>query len=295
MDSKNGLRPSQGFTLVEMLIALLIFSVMASAAVAFLIEQTASMNKTSEVTAAQQNVRTALHRISSDVRLVGQGLNAYNIQVPDMIVPNDGSVSVGTFTNNSISLISIPDPTDPTNVIALDPGVANNGDQASTSVQVTASSDLSGLSAGERLIFFDPNSANSQVVTLTGMSGVTLQFNGDPLIFNFPAVGSTPTQLLKLNEVRYRVSGGSGIPFAERKINRGLWVRYIEGITQLQFAYFDPTGAQITPTTKAGRRSIRRVEITVTGTQLRFGKGGERAALVTLFSSVVPRNMISSP
>lgn len=295
MDRKDTHQRNSGFTLVEMLISLVVFGILGIVATRFLITQTASMNRTNEVAAAQQNVRAALHRISSDIRLVGHGLNAYNIQVPDMIVPNDGSVSVGTFKDDAVSLISIPDPSDPTNLLALDPGVPNNGDQGSTSVDVTAGSDLTGLAPGERLIFFDPNSGNSQVVTLTQLSGLTLDFTADPLTFDFPAIGLTPTQLLKLNEVRYRLSSSGSVPFIERKINRGPWIRYIEGINRIQFTYFDSAGTQITPTSKAGRRAIRRVEVGVTGSQIRFSKGGERRSFVTLFSSVVPRNMLPTP
>ncbi len=284
-----------GFTLIEMIISLALFSAVGLVAVAFMMKQGAALIRSTEVTAAQQGVRAALERIAADIRVVGQGLNFYDVQVPDMIVPNDGSVGVGTFRDNAISLIAIPDPTDPSNQLTLDPTVIGNGDVGNTDIQVTVGSDLTGLAAGERLILFDPNTGNSQVVALTGIAGQVLQFGADPLTYQFSASGSTPSAAIKLNEVRYRARVVGGVQFLERKVNRGAWVRFIEGISRLQFTYFDPNGNVFTPATQAQRRDIRRVSIEVEGIQLRLAAGGERRAHVTLTTSAVPRNMLPAP
>lgn len=293
--SRPGHRPAGGFTLIEMLISLVMFSAIGLVAVTFMMKQGAALSRSGEVTAAQQGVRASLERIAADIRVVGQGLNFYDIQVPDMIVPNDGSVSVNTFQSGAISLIAIPDPTDPSNQLTLDPTVPGNGDVGNTSITVTAGSNLTGLGAGERLILFDPNTGNSQVVALTGIAGQVLQFTADPLTYQFSAVGSTPASAIKLNEVRYRVTTSAGLPFLERKVNRGAWVRFIEGINSLQFTYFDPNGNAFTPSTQAQRRDIRRVSVEVDGIQLRLAAGGERRAHVTLTTSAVPRNMLPAP
>lgn len=285
---------SSGFTLVETLVALVVFAVIGLGATRFLIEQTAAATRTTEAAATHQNARAALTRISADIRVVGRGLNFYDIQVPDMIVPNDGTGPVSAFRDDAISLISIPDPNVAGSRVALDPAVPGNGDPGATTVELAPGSDLSGLAAGERIIFFDPNTGNSQVVTLTGVVGLQLQFVGDPLVFDFPNAGSTPAELLKLNEVRYRTGTLAGMPFLERKVNRGPWVRYIEGIAALRFLYFDDGGNVIHPTTQAGRRAIRRVSVEVEGVQMRRTKGGERPARVTLVASVVPRNMLTN-
>jgi prepilin-type N-terminal cleavage/methylation domain-containing protein len=279
-----------GFTLIEMLIAIFVFGLITIVATRFMVRQTSAVNRTTEVANAQQNVRAALSRLSSDMRVVGQGLNFYDIQVPDMIVPNDGSSPVGTFRDDQISLISIPDPTVASARFQLNGGFPNNGDVGSTSVRAAGSSDLSGLGPGERIILFDGNTGNSQVVTLTGISGKDLSFASDPLIYPFPPVSTT---VLKLNEVRYRVSTSSGIPFLERKVNQGAWVRFIEGISRIQFIYYDDMGNTLSPTTQAQRRSIRRVDVEVEGIQLRLTTGGDRRAHITLSSSVVPRNMLT--
>jgi len=290
-----GARRAGGFTLVEMLMALVMFSMIGLASTRFMIRQSAGFNRTNEVATAQQGVRTAVERIGSDIRVVGQGLNFYDIQVPDMIVPNDGTVGVNTFRSDAISLIAIPDPSDPSNQLTLDPTVVGNGDVGDTEVTVTVASDLSGLASGERLILFDPNTGNSQVVALTGIVGQVVKFAGDPLTFQFVATGSTPARALKLNEVRYRVKTTSGLPFLERKVNRGAWIRFIEGITRLTFTYYDGNGAAFTPGTQATRRDIRRVAVEIEGIQLRMGAGSERRARVTLATSAVPRNMLPAP
>ncbi len=286
----NRRRRVAGFTLIEMLIAIFMLSVVAMVATRFMINQTSAVNRTTEVGNAQQNVRAALQRLSSDVRVVGQGLNFYDIEVPDMIVPNDGSVPVGTFRDDAISLISIPDPSVVSARFSLNGGYPNNGDVGSTLVHAAGSADLSGLGAGERIILFDGNTGNSQVVTLTGISGKDLSFASDPLIYTFPPVSTT---VLKLNEVRYHVSAAGGMPFLERKVNQGPWVRFIEGVSRIQFTYYDDMGNTLTPTTQAERRAIRRVDLEVEGIQLRLTKGGERRAHITLTTSVVPRNMLT--
>ncbi len=294
IDAAGRDRP-RGFTLIEMLMALAMFSAIGLVATTFMMKQAAALQRTSEVTAAAQGVRAALERIATDLRVVGQGLNFYDIQVPDMIVPNDGMSGVNTFQSNAISLIAIPDPTDPSNQLVLDPSVPNNGDVGASQITVTPSSDLSGLGAGERLILFDPNTGNSQVVALTGVAGQALQFTKDTLTFQFPAIGTSPATAIKLNEVRYRVRTSSGMPFLERKVNRGPWVRFIEGITKLTFTYFDQNGNLFTPTTQAQRRNIRRVAIEVEGVQLRLGSADQRRGIVTMTTSAVPRNMLPSP
>jgi hypothetical protein len=272
------------------MISMIIFSLAGAMATAFMLQQATTMNKANEVAASHQNARAAMSRIAGDIKVVGQGLNLYDIQVPDMIVPNDGTSSVGTFTTSAISLISIPATG---NQIALDPGPPGNGDMASTSVTAAAGADLTGLAPGERIVLFDPNTGNSQVVALTNINNLDLEFTGDPLLFDFPNMGGSPAIVLKLNEVRYRLSSGSGPRFIERKANQGPWVRYIEGIERLQFTYYDATGAVITPTTQPERRAIRRVGVVVDAVQLRRVSGNERIATVTLTSSAVPRNMLA--
>lgn len=287
-------RRLHGFTLVELLVAMVIFGVIGTAAMRFLLNQSAFFNRQTEMLAVRQNTRAALNRLSSDIRLVGQGLNNYDIQVPDLIVPNDGTVSVNTFTTTGLSLISIPDPAVSTAVL-LDPGVAGNGSVGDTDVTLDGGSDMTGIVTGARLILFDPNSGNSQVVTLTTVSSFQVFFSADPLVFAFPATGGNPSQVLKLNEVRFRVNSGSGIPFMERKVDSGNWVHFVEGISVLQFAYFDSNDQSFTPSTAAQRRDIRRIEITVTGVPVRKSSGHETSGQLTLVSSVVPRNMLPTP
>lgn len=290
--ARSGIRDRRGYTLVELLVAIVVFGLLGFVATQFMMRQTRSTSRTSEVAAARQGVRAAIERIATDIRVVGQGLNFYDLQVPDMIVPNDGTVSVNTFRNDAISLIAIPDPTDPSNQLALSPAVVGNGNVGDTKITVATGANLTGLASGERLILFDPNTGNSQVVAITSISGQEINFDGDPLIFPFSATGAAPSMAIKLNEVRYRIRTTSGVPFLERKINRGAWARLIEGITDLRFTYYDAAGNVITPSGQAGRRAIQRVEVEAEGVQLRLGSPTERRARIKLTTSAVPRNML---
>lgn len=284
----------RGFTLVELLVALALFGVIGTATVRFLFQQTSSTQRAVEAVTVRQDVRSALRRITSDLRLVGQGLNAYDLELPDLIVPNDGSVAVGTFTSDGISLISIPDPADPGNQLSLDATVAGNGAVDSTWVELVPGSDLSGFDPGVRAILFDPNTGSSQVVTLTGVAGRTLSFEADSLVYEFPPGGATPAMVLKLNEVRFRVDAAGQAPYLERKVNEGSWTPYVEGIDSLAFTYRDAGGDVLQPTTQAQRRAVREVEVLVSGVALGAVGGGEPPR-VTLVSSVVPRNMLPKP
>lgn len=281
-----------GFTLIEMLIAAVMFGVLGLAATNFMLRHGAAVSRTSEVAAAQQGVRASVERIAADIRVVGQGLNFYDIQVPDMIVPNDGTVGVNTFKDNAISLIAIPDPTNPNNTLALDATVVGNGSVGDTQVTFATGANMTGLATGERLIFFDPNTGNSQVVAITSISGLDVQFTADALIYQFAATGSSPATAIKLNEVRYRVQTVAGVPFLQRKVNRGAWIRFIEGITSLKFTYYDTGGNPFTPSTKAQRRDIMRIAVEAEGIQMRLGTANERRAYVKLTTSAVPRNML---
>ncbi|MFQ5890352.1 MAG: PilW family protein [Gemmatimonadota bacterium] len=290
-----------GFTLVELMLVLVIFSAIGIAATRFLLTQTAFFNRQTDMLGVRQNTRAALHRLSSDIRLVGRGLNNYDLEVPDLIVPNDGSVSVNTFTDGTISLLSIPDPAVPGVQLSLNAAVPQNGDVGSTDVAVEAGWDPSSLAAGSRLILFDPNSGNSQVVTLTAIVADTLVFANDTLVFDFPTTGSNPTRVLLLNEVRYRVNRNGDVPFLERRVDDGGWVRFVEGITDLRFSYFDESQdafaaspAPFFPSTPQERRAIKWIRVSVTGEAVRIGRNSSRPR-VTLETDVVPRNMIAAP
>ncbi|MFQ5745619.1 MAG: PilW family protein [Gemmatimonadota bacterium] len=294
----NERRTEAGFTLVELMIVLSLFGILATAATTFLHRQTRAFDRQTEILSVRQNARAALHRLSADLRLVGRGLNNYDFEVPDLIVPNDGSVTVNTFTDSTISLLSVPDPAQPGAQLSLDPTVANNGNSTSTRIAVLPGSNLSAVGVGSRIILFDPNTGNSQVVSVTQIVADTLTFANDTLVFDFPATGNSPTQVLTLNEVSYRTNSSSGVPFLERKVDNGPWVRFIEGITSLTFTYYQgnqnpfATPTPFTPTTAAQRRSIRWIRVRLTARSIRANPGSNPVQ-VTETTDVVPRNMLT--
>lgn len=286
---------------MEALVAMAMLGILGTTLLSFLTMQGGTLTEKTAVFQARQDARAGLSRITADIRLSGRGLNRYDIEVPDLIVPNDGSVSVNTFTSDKISVLAVPDPNDPGAVITMDPAIAWNGDVDSSRVVADPAADLSALAAGTRMIFFDPNSGNSQVVSLTGLTADTLFFITDSLDFDFPEAGANPTQLLRLNQVRYRVNTSLSTPFLERQVDNGAWLRYMEGISALTFEYFDdtqnpfmPNPVPMTPTTQVQRRAIRWMRVTITATAIR-ATGDGRQPTVALASIVVPRNMLPGP
>jgi len=283
---------------VELLVVISLLGIVMIAMTRFLFSQTNALNRQTELFAVRQDARSALHRLSSDIRLVGRGLNRYDIKVPDLIVPNDGSVSVNTYTDSTISLLSIPDPSVPGRQLVLDSLTPGNGKANSTRVVVDSSSSTAGVGNGTRVILFDPNTGNSQVVTTTSVVSDTIKFVNDTLTFTFPSTGASPSLILLLNEVRYRVNRTAGIPYLERRVNDGAWVRFIEGVANLQFAYYDSTAnpfkrdpTAFKPDTPRKRRAIRWIRITLTGESIRSTPSGKRSR-VTLNTDVAPRNML---
>lgn len=283
-------RNEDGFTLMELLVAVLLFAIVSASMLGLFRSQHRFFETEDAANATQQNTRAALKRLANDVLLVGRGINALSLDNPDVIVPNDGTTPPNTYQDDAVTLLSVPDS-------VSEIGFAANAAKSATKVVVVddAGGVAKSVKPGELIIVHDTNLGSSQVlrVTKTTLSGggVELEFAaGDALLAAYPAASS---QMYRLNVVSYRKGvDAAGRTFLERQIDGGAWQRMVSGIQDLRFTYYDAMGKVVTPNSQATRKQIRQVAVAVEGASASpVGPGGQRVRL-EMKTLVVPRNMM---
>ncbi len=217
-------RRERGFSLIELMIALAMFSVVSLAGFTVLTsgQQNSSMND--EVVKMQQNARLALELISRDVRMAGFGNPTDPSVVP---LAANGCSSIITPTNSSTGPDSIA-------IITVDQVIG----------RLTA--DAPGASPTTLTLDSTTGLANGDVITLDGVfttgvtvtNSTTLTFNPPsgswpssikaPMVFNGAA--GTGTQVVRLACVKYSVDT------TKRQLLRD-GVAVVDGIEDLQLAY----------------------------------------------------------
>ncbi|TLY21480.1 MAG: prepilin-type N-terminal cleavage/methylation domain-containing protein [Nitrospirae bacterium] len=211
----------QGFTLIELMIAVLIFAVISLAAFSVLStsQQAAVMND--QTVQLQRNVRLAMDLIARDIRMTGYGNPAAGSLAGCANHLNTGDQAVGADTGpDSISVMTIDQQVGTLAAqTPLPPATLTN--------QIT----LSGLAAGAVAV--------GDVITLEGAftasvnavagSALTLsQAIQNPIAFQ------AGTPVLRLTCVTYDVTGiGVTPPFQLRRNGTAI----VDGIESIQFAY----------------------------------------------------------
>ena len=283
-------RSRRGFTVVELLVAIILFAIVSTGMYNLLFNQNRFFDVEEATNATQQNTRIALRRVANDIMLVGRGINVLNMNNPDVVLPNDGTVSPNVVQTDAITLLSIPDGV---------PNVPFAVNAAKGARSITVADDTAGvargLTAGDPVILQDVNQSNSQVVNVTsatdGGPTVTVNFAAvDSLLVQFPAATS---RLYTMNRISYRLNDDdTARPFLERRLNDGTWDKMVAGIERLSFSYFDSTSTAITPATSTQRRQIRRVRVDVGGRSVRPVDARGTRVRLDLRTDVTPRNLI---
>jgi len=211
----------QGFTLIELVIALAIFSIVSLAAFSVLstTQQTSVMND--QTVQLQRNVRLAMDLIARDIRMTGYGNPAAGLLAGCANHLNATDQAAGADTGpDSIS------------VMTVDQQIGTLAAQVPLSPATSTSTiTLSGLAAGGVSI--------NDVVTLDGV--FTAAVNGiagsdlslSQTVQN-PAVFPSGMPVVRLTCVTYTVTGiGATPPF--QLLRNG--VAIVDGIESIQFAY----------------------------------------------------------
>jgi prepilin-type N-terminal cleavage/methylation domain-containing protein len=222
MRAKPYRKNEAGFSLVELMIAVGVFTVLAGAALALMRDSLKVGTTTYELTDAQQNLRNSQEYINRDLINAGDGLNSITkILVPRTFVTNylavspfdnpgtpgyvnlalvnsDNNVAAATAvrgTSPAVTVRSSPAATDRISMLEIDPSftpiaLAATAIPSSGSYITVPAADMSKFSVGEVYFLTSSAGATFGAITTTTPASYRLNFaNGDTLGLN--VTGST--------------------------------------------------------------------------------------------------------
>lgn len=282
------LKKEKGITLIELLVALVISSILVAGLYRTLIGQQKTFNVQDQTVDMQQNMRAAINRMMTEIRMAGFG----NLS---MVLP----VTFGLKTFNNVLNLDDPSAGALTIITALDGTASLTVAVSSGQNQVTVSTLTDGL--GNAL--FDL--ADRKYVSIGGLESyvvsaidnatktITLQ-NKDGSAASFSYNHPVGTPLFHIRALSYQVASVSGIPTLLRDENLGAGaIAQADGIETLQFTYLDANG---NPTLNPPDIRIIRVTLTARAEKrdpdLKNGDGYRRRQIA---SSIHLRNMGISP
>jgi prepilin-type N-terminal cleavage/methylation domain-containing protein len=255
-----------GFSLVELMIALLIVLAIGSMTFQLFRQNERVIRDQTLIMEMQQTARVVLAQIADEIRMAGQGVPVYASTYDP--APSEASAAfLSTSTSNRIDFraglsnvetwITTPAPIDLTLGTSRTMGIT----------------DATGLSAGKFVYIWGPamngwtwvraqlTSVTSTTITCTpsqtGTQGTLVQFTMPPTVYLEEAVSI----YLNAGSVRRATAASFSNPASPA------WSASNDignNVTSLAFTYYDATGAVITPTTLANRSSIARVDIHLT-------------------------------
>ena len=272
------LRQERGLTLVELMIALIMSSILIAALYRAFIVQQKTYTVQEQVVDMQQNVRVAINRMMSEIRMAGfgnldkvlsltGGVNGYT----QIITPNSNTITiVGGFRQikrDSGEPILI-------NSVGKDP---LTGKDTLTLNYATDKFD------GEKHRFISPGGLESNRVASR---------NGNVLILDLPlkVVPGTGAPIFKIEAITYGLGISDGKKLLQRNENTGGGAFAVaENIEDLQFEHLDANG---NPTGIPA--NIRMVKVTVTARTDRYDPelgGGDGYRRRQIASNIYIRNM----
>jgi len=271
-DKNIQIRTNRGITLIELLIALAMSSILIAAIYRVFISQQKSYVVQEQLVDMQQNMRASISRMMSEIRMSGfgsveavleggDGVNGFH----QVITPGENSITVvGGFkqirrdNGNPITVSSISE-----NTITLNYSTEEFDRPAHQYISI------GGVESSTVI------QRKGRILTLAN----TLRLNH-----------SKDTPIFKIQAITYTVGKSDGKPILQRNENTGGGGQPIaENIEDLQFEYFDANG---NPT--AFPEDIRMVKLTVTARtdisdpQLKGGDGYRRRQIA---SNISIRNM----
>jgi len=204
--------PEGGFSLVEVMAALVILAIAMTAVFATFTSQQKSFTVQSRVAEMQQNLRQAVEYMSRDIRLAGYGIPD-NVAIPNnVIAPGVTSIRSlypkdNTTGPDQIYILYLfdmdgnqPSTTDGATGVPADAG------------SITVGSTAGFLPTGQELVLVT-DGITADLYETTAAAGTTLTFGG-AYAYNsghatsYPA-GSTPATVAKARFVRYYIDNGT--------------------------------------------------------------------------------------
>lgn len=235
----NPLRQNKGITLIELLIALVISSILVAGIYRTFLSQQKTYTVQEQVVDMQQNVRAGISRMMREIRMAGFG--NVSMVLPVTIAGKLYS-NVVNLDNPAAGALTIVSAMGSTTLTAV---------PASNQITVSSLTDSQGniFQKGDYISI-----GGVESYAITDIQGNTLTLSGT-LTYNHPV--NTP--VFGIRAISYQVGMVDGIPTLLRDENTGTgWQSLLDNIENLQFGYLDASG---NPT--ANPPDIRIVRVTL--------------------------------
>jgi type IV pilus assembly protein PilW len=258
------LKKGNGLTLIELLIALVLSSILTAALYRAFITQQKTYTVQDQVADMQQNIRISMDHMTKEIRMAGYGADVLSI-FGDI----NGFTDIITPASNAITII-----------LADEVGV----------LKQNAAKGANQLKATNARIF---NSDKKKYLCLNGLNSYSVQsVSEDTIILAAPLAEGHPLNqpVYLVKAISYYLGTSGGKTVLRRNENTGGGGQPLaDNIESLEFSYFDGSGnVTVNPS------DIRMVKVTVTARtnmldpQLKGGDGYRRR---TLSSYIQVRNM----
>jgi prepilin-type N-terminal cleavage/methylation domain-containing protein len=270
------LETNKGVTLIELLIALVMSSLLTAALYRVFIGQQKIYMVQEQIVDVQQNVRAAINRMMSEIRMAGFG----NIEnVLDLVGGVNGFNQVITPAPNKITIVG---------------GFKQIRRDNGSPILI---SSVSGNTLKLNYAIDEFDGSAHRFISIGGIeSSTVLQRDGRVLTLGSNLKLNHPenTPIFKIQAITYTTGLSNNIPVLKRNENtRGGAQPLADNIENIQFEYFDAQGK---PTANPGK--IRMVKVTVTARTDRLDpqfKGGDGYRRRQIASNIYIRNMGLSP
>jgi len=240
------LRKKNGVTLIELLIALVIFGLLGGSLYKTFVSQTKSYTIEDQLVDMQQNIRAGINRMMREIRMSGFG----NVS---MVLP----VTLNGSTFNNVVNPNTPVAGSLTIISANETGPTLTAPGNAAQNQIT----LTSLADNDSNVLFDTGNrryvsiGGLESYTITNITGNTLTLSGG-LTYNHPA----GTPVFGIRAINYQVGIVGTTPTLLRDENDGAGAQpEADSIETLQFGYFDANG-----NVTANPPDIRMVQVTLT-------------------------------
>jgi prepilin-type N-terminal cleavage/methylation domain-containing protein len=269
---------NKGVTLIELMIALVMSSILIAALYRVFISQQQTYTVQEQVTDMQQNARIGINRMMSEIRMAGFGH-------VEMVLPVQFTAYGQTRTFDYVLNPDKPVTSSLTIVSAIQGGATITEPASSNQIKVSSLADFD----KDKKKYISIGGIESHIISDidTGNKKITLSGN---LIYNHPL--NTP--VFPIRAISYQVVTEDGKPILKRDENiEGGRQPLADNIENIQFEYFDASG---NPT--ATPANIRMLKVTVNArtdmSDPQF-KGGDGYRRRQIASNIYLRNMGQSP
>jgi prepilin-type N-terminal cleavage/methylation domain-containing protein len=275
MSEKRQKNPSRGFTLIEILVALVITSILTMAIYSFFIGQHHAYTVQDQVIEMEQNARAAMDMIRRELRMAGYHamgddlINNLSDFVPSSFIPTypvtvnldaNPKISEGSGTEPDVITFLSVVPTN-NNPTALSTAVSAGGNQIALDLTATQTGDQ--YNVGDMIHI----GTTSEYATVTAISGNTLTIDtnpGDSSSSQGLARGyAAGTPIGEIYVVSYAVFNehndpsfarhDPGHPVLKRKVNGAGFMPVAENITDMQLFHTGSGEIQLTLSSRTDR------------------------------------------